>query len=157
MENALQPGQQLPVFRLPTVHGSKIDLTDFRQRRNVIVLLLGKDPNSAARQLLAALAQNHALFGEENTVILAVLAGTAAAALHLHQQLALPFALLVDAEQAVHQRVPGSRNPPVTPLVYILDRAGVVVASYADANAVAPPTADELLAWVRYLELRCPE
>jgi hypothetical protein len=43
------------------------------------------------------------------------------------------------------------------PLVYILDRANVAVAVYPVVESTVSPTVEELLAWVRYIELRCPE
>ncbi len=140
-----QIGAQLPTLQLPASDGRLVDLTAHRQRRNLVLVLLPAVDTPITRQLVKIFAARVTDFAAENAELLVIT--TALPPLE-----SLPLPVLFDHNGALGSKL-GTID--VQPLVYIVDRAGLICAILSpllDSSLV-----DEALEWVAYLELRCPE
>jgi hypothetical protein len=60
----------------------------------------------------------------------------------------LPFPLVTYPDRGIDGK---------TPAIYVLDRYGEEYAAYRPDDLNEIPTADDLLEWLRFIELQCPE
>jgi predicted metal-binding membrane protein len=126
---------------------------DYRQRNPLLLVLGGALPAPGLEHLLIALHERQAALAEEAARLLVIVqAAPGAAVPH-----AAPFVLLYDTDGAVHARLGVPVDAPFAlPVLYVLDRAGVVVAVSMGLAAGATAVAEDLLAWLAYRALLCP-
>lgn len=152
------PGLMMPDIRLESPDGPPVRISDFRQRRIVVLVFLDGADEATRARILPPLAARHAEFRREDTEILAVLQGDAAEARRLRESLALPFPVLSDADREAHRSTgvlpQESRSGPSA---LVVDRYGQVFFARRSGGRRAFPSPDELLEWVRYIENQCPE
>jgi peroxiredoxin len=153
-----KPGERLPAFTLQSSAGRRIALYDYRGRRNLALALVGKPADEAARAFLTDLAAHHSDFAEEEAEVLAVVWGSVAEAEWIKSNEALPFPVLADEEGAVHHAfgVLASDGDPVA-AIYIADRFGEIFAAYRIGAGQPFPRGEEILEWLRFIGLQCPE
>lgn len=149
-------GQMLPDFSLPSSDGATIHLSDFRQRKDlVIVFLSGKDSDLA---LLRGLAREYDLFVEQGAQVMAVARGDPARAVKIKRQLNLPYPLLIDAEGKVFDIYSPMDSRGETRLaIYVADRYGEIFYAFQDDGGAPIPGVKDLLDWVIFAEAQCPE
>lgn len=151
----LKIGQRLPPISLASSEGRRVALTDYRGRRNLVVVFVGEMKGEVARELLADLARHNAAFAEEEAQVLAVARASGQEAEEIKGRLALPFPVLADEEGEAH-RACGARTLGEM-VTCVTDRFGEIFAVYRSGEGQPRPTAEELLAWLRFIGIQCPE
>jgi peroxiredoxin len=135
-----------------------VRLSDFRGRRNLVVLLLSAEEGASSRRLLTDLAERYAEFVEEDAEILSVIRGPVDRAAWIRQRDNLPFPVLADEDGRVHRALGGhAAEGAGGAAVYVADRYGEVFYAHQAAEGQSLPTPEEILGWVRFIELQCPE
>jgi peroxiredoxin len=154
----LVAGQRLPDFRLISDAGRSVRLSDFRGCRNLVVAFCNSANGAASHGLLTGLAESYAEFVREGAEILAVIHGSVESAERIRRSANLPFPVLADEDGSAH-RVVGATMATRTeePAVYVADRYGEIFYAHRIAVGQTPPATAELLGWVRFIELQCPE
>jgi peroxiredoxin len=122
---------------LPTPEGRTVRFSDFRGRRNLVVLL-------GATRLLSDLATRSSELSYEEAQVLVV----------SPRPVESPFLVLLDPEKKVHDALGASESAPA---VYITDRYGEIYATYRVSEGQQLPTADEVLRWLEFINSQCPE
>ena len=78
--------------------------------------------------------------------------------LELAQEANLPFPLLVDEDGRIHRSAGAadkSGHPAIA--IYITDRFGEVFAVYRAAEGQTMPSAQEIIKWLTFINIQCPE
>lgn len=151
-------GQLLRDFALSSVAGKAVSLADYRGRSSLVVVLLGDANQREGIDLLHHLARQHAQISESEAQVLAICACSRERAEAVKFREGLPFVVLADADAKVHCQlgvVSGQRVPTLA--VYITDRFGEVFAAWSTAQRQAPPDAEEVLGWLEFISIQCPE
>jgi hypothetical protein len=130
-------------------NGDSIRISDFRHRQNLVVLFTGESGFGRLSDLVKALSARYAEFRAEEAEILVVVAPSAGSQAGLGAGLPFPVA----RPQAGGQ----DREQLAGPGITVLDRYGEVYAAYRPEGDAALPMVDELLEWLRFIELQCPE
>lgn len=146
-------GQRVPDFDLPSSAGRRVATSSYRGRRNLVLAFVGKPAADAARALLTTLAAHYPEFAEEEAEVLAVIQGSIQEAERAKRQDTLPFPLLADEEGTVHR----SFGALASAAIYITDRFGEIFGVYRTGAGEPLPTAEEMLDWLRFIGLQCPE
>lgn len=149
-------GYRLREFTLISTEGKGIHFSDYRGRRDLVVLLAGKSEPQCA--LLAELGQYDSQLREEEAQVLAVIQGSRREVAGAAERLVLPFPLFVDEDGSVHRQLGAadSKGRPA-PALYITDRYGEVFAAYRSAAGQGLPRAGEVLNWLSFINSQCPE
>lgn len=155
----LDAGEMLPLFTLPAADGGLVSLWSYKQREQVVLLLLPDLTAAAARRLLRAYSAAYPTFRAEKTVVLALLP-LAPELLALEQaRLDVPFPLLADAAGETLKRLgawDADRQAPL-PTVLVADRYGALYTRYSAPDVGELPTPDGVLKDLEYLAMQCPE
>ncbi len=150
----LKPGDRLPDVRLRQADGTLLPLVRFRQRRNLVIVLLGPDADGPGQALLQELSQARPAIQAEAAELLAVTTASPQEARALSRRLGT--SLLVDPEGALHRAALGPGAPDQgTPGVLVVDRYGEIYAVLRPDPE--PPRVADILEWLRFIELQCPE
>src|SRR6185312_7536254 len=94
-------GRLLKPFSLPTSSGASAQLTDYKQRHNLVIFLFHPGACAACSRLLSALGEHLATYTEAEAVVLGISAEPPERLSQLAAELKLPFALLSDAGEQV--------------------------------------------------------
>jgi peroxiredoxin len=138
-------GKMLASFALPARDGRMVRAWDYRQRASLVILFLveGDDRGlGLLRDLAAATPEIRAADG-------AVVAITAD---ELPAGSDLPFPVLRDPEGAA-----AARQGLTVPAVVLADRFGEIWAAWDGAEGRPLPSADDVLGWLAFVEVQCPE
>ena len=150
----LKPGDRLPDVRLQWVDGPLLPLVRFRQRRNLVIVLLGPEVSAPGQALLEELARARPAIQAEAAELLAVTTATPQQAGELTRRLGLP--LLTDPDGTLHRAALGPEiSGERMPSVLVVDRYGEIYAVLRPDPA--PPQVADILEWLRFIELQCPE
>ncbi len=151
-------GDRLPDVALLAPDGAVVCASDYRQRRNLVLVFLGNPAALRSLPLLQDLAEHYGTFQSATAEVLAVIRGPAAAAEGLGRQLHLPFPVLADPDGGAH-RAFGAEDADgrPRPAVFVADRFGEVYHAERPAERADRPTARDLLGWLDYIEMQCPE
>jgi peroxiredoxin len=149
-------GDLIRDFQLCTSEGRAVLLSDFRGRSKMVLVFTGEQ--AAGPQLLLDLEVHQKDFAETETRILVIVAGSQQHASELNQSLHLDFAVLADVGGQVH-RSAGTEDQTGHPqaAVYITDRFGEIFAAYKAEQAESLPSVAEILRWVEFINIQCPE
>jgi peroxiredoxin len=122
---------------------------------NLVVAFLGR---AGCDEFLHDLAARREDFEFDDAEVLIVIQGTAQEVEQRVQQYRLPFPVLADATGDVHRSFGAIEDDEgCTPTVYVLDRFGEIYATYPFGGEYKLPSADDLLNWIQFIELQCPE
>ncbi len=135
-------------FALPDEQSRMVDLEDFRQSRN-LVLVFVKEVVPAAERLLGELATAAEAVAAEEGVVLAVLSGKKQEAASLRERLGLPFKVLADEGGKVVDSFCGAGLA-----IYVTDRFREVFAVGRDDRMLS---GDEVRKWLAHINRQCPE
>jgi hypothetical protein len=138
----------LPDAEYVTTGGVQKRLSDFKGRKNLVVILAGGDGD----RLPAAMAEADADVRRHDGHIIAVLPAASPKAG------AWPFDVVVDLGGALHRKFAAgdtSRDPGLA--VYITDRWGEVMFVCRTSEGDPAPEAAGLLDWLRFVDQQCPE
>jgi peroxiredoxin len=139
----------LPETTLTLGDGRRISLSDYRHSRNLIVAFLGARGEAQTSSLVPQLKTEYGAIKEAAAEVLIVLRGSPGDAASAARALALPFPVLADEDGRVHARFGA-------PAAYVADRFGEIHFQAHAADGPLPSALD-LLGWLNYIELLCPE
>jgi peroxiredoxin len=139
----------LPETTLTAVDGRPVSFSEYRHSRNLIVALLGGPGEVNASQLVPQLKTEYGAIKEAAAEVLIVLRGSPGDAAAAARALSLPFPVLADEDGRAHARFGA-------PAAYVADRFGEIHFQAHAADGPLPSALD-LLGWLNYIELLCPE
>lgn len=149
----------LPQLDLESPEGRPVSTARFAGRHSLVAAFLEGDGCAACLRLLEDLAGQYRRIQEEQAKALAIVSGGPRTAANLRDQANPPFPVLADAhgearravERAIKERLPHAA-------VLLADRFGEIYwLSHADRSGHPGPVLEELLGWLDYLGLLCPE
>jgi peroxiredoxin len=150
-------GEIFPGFMLSMPDGSPVELERYRGRNNLILIFAGNvlgraGPTSPLLEELVALS---AELAAEVAQVLVVVASRSAVA---SQGDPGPFPILVDSDAHIHRRVGATdaAGQPA-PALFVTDRFREIYATYVSAEGSALPSAKEVMDWLRFINIQCPE
>jgi hypothetical protein len=130
-----------------------VHIGDYRQKQNLVILVTGEAGFGLLSGLVKTLSERFAEFRAETAEILVVVQQSDGSQAKL--QNGLPFPVVI---RGLENKTPIA--DPVrltTPSVYVLDCYGEIYAAFQPDSKAAVPEADDLLDWLRFIELQCPE
>lgn len=151
-------GQVLRNFALLSAAGKQVQVSDYRGRANLVLVLAGARGSEPDLSLLQQLSALQAQVLEQEAQVLAVLYCTREQAQIIKQRARLPFVVLADCEGAVHRSL-GALDPEGAPrlAVYVTDRYAEVFAAWRTLLGEAVPGAQEIVSWLEFINRQCPE
>lgn len=153
-----EKGQLIRGFTLISALGQPISLSDYRGRSNLVLVLAGGDFDNPTLEILTEIAANHTQFREQQAEVLAILQCDREHAVRIAHQAGLPFPVLVDEDGRIHRSAGAadrSNHPSVA--IYVTDAFGEVFAVYRTADGQTMPSAHEIMKWLSFINMQCPE
>src|SRR5438309_8326813 len=149
-------GEVFPAFTLRDTDGSSIFLESYRGRTNLVVAFAGDiiDESPVTVMLQQVGAQTEALTLEAAQVLVAVTSRPGA----VRQRARWGFPVLVDDGAHIHRSVGAidAAGRPA-PAVFVTDRFREIFAAYLPGHGAALPGAKEILDWLVFINIQCPE
>jgi hypothetical protein len=130
----LERGMMLRDLTAPTLDGERVQLSDLRGRRNLVLIFAGT--NGEEQRLLSELRESRAELREEEAVA-AVIADN-------------------DRESRSWYGALAADGTPRAAL-YITDRYGEIYFAAHPERGLSLPSAAEVLDWLRFINSQCPE
>ena len=151
---APRPGEMLPGFSLPSSRGVPLGPATYKRHRNLALVFTHGEGCARCAESLRAFAASASGFVEEDSEVLVVAPVPAERAKPLAERLGLPFPVLADADGAIHARY----GVPDGSAVFVADRYGEIRETWiAGAEHDPSPLPEDVLGWLRLIELECPE
>ncbi len=155
-EGSPAKGAVIHDFQLPASQGKTILLSEYRGRRNMVLVLAGE--SELADKLLCEVARHQPELNEDETLALAIVAGAPERAANLKRALHLNFEVLADMDARVHRSLGAEdRKGRILPAVFITDRFGEVFAVFNPAQGASLPGFEEIHGWIDLINRQCPE
>jgi peroxiredoxin len=149
-------GRQLRNFRLVSVLGSPVQLSDYRSRCNLVLVFM--DDRRETAELLSEIAARGAEFSNEEAQILAIAQLAPEECSRTKHRLGFPYPLLLDEGGRVHREYGASNSQGrAAAAVYVTDRHQEVFGVYRTPDDQALPTATDILNWLEFINGQCPE
>ncbi len=146
----------LPDFTLASTTGERVRISDYRGRRNLVLLFTGDSWEASLVRLISSLAEHYAAFRSEEAEILLIACGPFERAEELSR--ALPFPVLWDPCGVVHRKYGAvTEEGRMRAALYVADRYGEICLVVQAADGQPLPSAEHILSWVRFAEAQCPE
>ncbi len=168
LDPTLETGQIIPSFTLSGTDGMPHSPWDYKQRENLLLLLVPTPDEAASQHLLVCFAQNYVRFREERCGILAITSQPVIANLQLQEKLRLPFPIVADIQTQVFSRYTLRRakdtvesinnaeiSSPFLPGIVLADRYNALYQQWIARQTAALPAIDELLQTLQYLNSVC--
>ncbi len=150
-----KPGFMIRDFALVSNHGEHTRLSSFRGQSNLVVVFPGY--SEAMRFFLEDVMRHGHDFSEQDATVIAVVPyGPEEQAIPTANR--SPILVLNDKTHAVY-RLSGAtdENGQPVPLVYLTDRYGEIVLTYVAPGHFMPPSVDEILSKLEFVNYQCPE
>ncbi len=150
-----RPGFMIRDFTLLFNRGENLLISSFRGRCNLIVVFPGY--SDAMRVFLEDVGRHDREFSKQDTTVVAVVP-------HGPMEQGVLIAnssrilVLHDKTHAVY-RLSGAtdENGCLVPLVYLTDRFGEIVSAYVAPSHSIPPSVEEILSTLEFVNQQCPE
>jgi peroxiredoxin len=168
LEPVLQTGQIIPSFALPGSDGMPHSPWDYKQRENLLLLLVPEADDPENQHLLMSFGQNYPRFREERCSLLVITTQPVIANLQLQEKLHLPFPIVADVQAQVFSRYTRSLTkeavnntdaaeafPSFFPGIVLTDRYNALYQQWIVRQPGALPTIDELLQTLQYMNSIC--
>ena len=151
-------GEIVPDFVLFSTEGARVRISDYRGKRNVVLIFCRVGRSESVRNLLRDLSKWYREFVSEDAELFAVIQGERHKAGELNRSGLLPYPVLMDTEGHVHDRfgAPVPAQDPL-PMVCVADRYGEIRHVCRAGDPKTSCGAQEILDWVRFINLECPE
>lgn len=136
--------------------GRSMRISDYRQKKNLVILFTDAPDFGLLSGLVNAMSERYAEFRAEEAEILVVVR-------HLSHSLArlqtgLPYPVVTVQGDGINSKTsPANLQRLTSATIFVLDRYGEVYATYLPDDLVSVPTVDDLLEWLQFIELQCPE
>jgi peroxiredoxin len=150
-----RPGFMIRDFMLASDHGEHTLLSSFRGRSNLVVVFPGR--SDAMRFFLEdPMRHGHEFLEQDTTVVVVVPYGPEEQGIPTANS--SPILVLNDKTHAVY-RFSGAtdENGQLVPLVYLTDRFGEIVSTYVAPAHFMPPSVEEILSMLEFVNHQCPE
>jgi len=147
----------VPDFSLPSTSGRPIRISDYRQRSNLVLLFVAQADREAIRPLFDQLQSARGEFANENAELLAVFPTSIAEVERLKDEAGIEFPILSDERGLTRRFLTAEDGAGLLTSIFIVDRYGEIYAIERIEQAGSVPDAEEILDWVRFIELQCPE
>jgi peroxiredoxin len=148
-------GEILPRFTLPGLHGPAVALESYRGRRNLVVVFAADVVGeSAVTPLLRELRWRAEDLTAEAAQVLVIVSSPTIAA----RRGPTVFPTLLDADGRIHRSV-GATDAVgrPAPSVFVTDRFREIFAVYLPARGHGLPSVKEILEWLVFINIQCPE
>lgn len=146
----LELNHLVPNFQLETVDGKRISPTDFKERKNLVILFFNPR-NSCDLEMMAEVRHRYEEFADANAEVLAIASGPMEEVKDCMTALKLPFPLLHDAHnEAVCAYCVAESS------VFVADKYGELKMQGSLCGAV-DETLDQVVSALELIELECPE
>ena len=150
VRSKLEIGHIIPDFRLQTVDGRVISPTDYKEKKNLVVLFF--DPrNSCDWEMLAEVKRRYPEFADNNAEVLGIASGPMEEMEDCVATLKLPFPLLHDARAEATCAYCATLSS-----VFVADRYGELRFQGSICEAV-DETLGEVVSTLELIEIECPE
>ena len=151
-------GQLMPDYIFTTLAGRRVPLSSHDRRYSLVMVFADGASCAPCTSLLAGLARRYEEFKSVHGEVLAVVHRSLEEASALTLSERLPFQVVVDADGEVHRTVGAVAADGGVPLVvYVTDRYGYIYQVFRVAEGEDAPTPDEILDWLQYIDIECPE
>jgi len=160
-----RPGHMIRDFELPSSAGGRVRVSSFRGRKNLLLVFPGRA--DAMRAFLEDAAKRSSEFATQDAVIIAVLpearseAETSVAnhAARSHSAANPDTVVVLYDDSLSAYRLSGGvdQHGELIPLLYLTDRFGEIASAYSAESQTAPPSVDEILRALDFLNQQCPE
>lgn len=148
-------GELLPAFTLAEGDGAAGFVERYRGRRNLVVVFGAElAVDGPVARLLQQLRVRAAELTAELAQVLVIVTSYHVAAQHLW----MGFPTLLDNEGRIHRAL-GARDAAgrPAPAVFVTDRFREIFAAYLPGRGSGLPDAQEILDWVVFINIQCPE
>lgn len=152
----LNVGQRVPNFTLTDLHNQPVNLARYRGQKNLVLVFLGSVAANEIQAMLKEYSSKYSRIQEENgqVVVFLPLAWQKA----VSELGELPFPVLLDADEKAHRSLlAGGPGSDLASAVLITDRFGEIYAAYRKGEEAFPPSVEEVLRWLNFIEIQCPE
>jgi len=149
----------IPYLDLPSNKRGNINLSDFKQKKKLVIIFHHGSKCAQCAQKLKELAQIYPKVEELEAEIIAVSFDSIAEARNDARESEIPFPLLYDSGGEATERftyIDESRHTPY-PSLFITDRFGVLRYQKIVHEADALPHGKEILDWLLLIQTECPE
>lgn len=149
-------GEIFPAFTLPGMDRIPVTLEGYRARANLVLIFAGDElGRSPLARLLEELVARTGTLEAELTQVVVVAASRPAEDFPRGQG---PLLLVLDEAARVHRQV-GATDPDgkPAPAVFVTDRFREIFAAYLPGHGPALPSAQEIIEWLVFINLQCPE
>lgn len=151
-----------PDFRLQSSWGGWASLDDYRQTTN-LVLFFPQTPQcgegSACLEALRGFMAHRAEYRAESAIVLAVFPASLGALAGVDARIDGQLPLLADPEGKTRRAYADLLNPEQEgrDLLFVLDRFGAPMVALAEGEVSDPEIHQEIVDWLTYAEIKCPE
>jgi len=152
----LELNRPVPLFELPSTLGRNIQLWEYRQRKNVLILFLCSDNNRNGK-ILRNFADNYDQYLSQNTEILAIINEDQKEIDGLKKELNLPFPMLSDMSGNVADKYTQIIDKCSIPSVFVIDKFGILYYQSALEKEDEFFEQDKIFEWLDFVEKQCPE
>lgn len=148
-------GRRIRDFALTSALGLTFQLSDYRGRANLVLIVDDGGPETA--KLLSDAASHYSEIKNEEAEVLAILS-TSQLAAEAKQRLRLPYPVVADEQGRIHRRL-GAADARGHEYwaVYITDRFGEVFGLYRRSEGQLLPDIADILNWLEFVNSQCPE
>ena len=149
-------GHRLQEFALTSVAGHVVQLSDFRGRTNLVLIVCDDRPETA--KMLAEIAARYSDIKSAEAEVLAIDHASREAAAELKNRANLPYPVLIDEDGSIHRALGAvDANGLDSAAVYVTDRFGEVFGAHRTANGDRLPCLADILNWLEFVNAQCPE
>jgi peroxiredoxin Q/BCP len=132
-------GDQAPDFTLPTQLGTEVTLSEFREKKTVVLFFYPKDETAGCTAEVCSFRDNYEVFTEAGAEVIGISSDSVSSHERFAGRYALPFTLASDEGGLIRKRygVPSKLGILPGRVTYVIDRSGVVRHAAAPCSAPA--------------------
>ncbi|GIH04531.1 peroxiredoxin [Rhizocola hellebori] len=121
-------GDQAPDFTLPTQSGTEVTLSDFRDKKTVVLFFYPKDETAGCTAEVCSFRDNYEVFTEAGAEVIGISSDSVSSHERFAGRYSLPFTLVSDEGGEIRKRygVPSKLGILPGRVTYVIDRSGVV-------------------------------
>ena len=148
--NVPHRGQLLRDYELKKADASSLTLSDFRNKQNLVLILLPPAIEPRQTQLIASLAEKSAEVRENETRVIVVVRPEQLARV---AELSEVLTAAVDESGRMFAELCGADATTI----YFTDKFREVFHVFHIAGGDPLPTTDDILGWIKFVAMQCPE
>jgi len=121
-------GDRAPDFTLPTQSGTEVTLSDFRDKKTVVLFFYPKDETAGCTAEVCSFRDNYEVFTEAGAEVIGISSDSVSSHERFAGRYSLPFTLVSDEGGEIRKRygVPSKLGILPGRVTYVIDRSGVV-------------------------------